>query len=276
MTAWVGTVPWDGEHPEEWLSAFLDGALEPAERQAVAAHLARCAPCRDELDGEALLRDSVRGLPVVEPPAGFFEHVLAVGPAPRLREQRRTRAAAVNLVAIAALWLGVLGVFGISTGDAITPDLRGLLGQHSAMSESGESATGQATAVAAPRSLSGDYVLVRAGAVNGWPQYLYEDGEGRTLSVFVRPGRLDVDALPAQRRPVAVNGVPGWAVTLEGEEVVFLQKTGTVVVIVGEGLDGATADVAMEPSLERSDEPGVVDRMVAAGRGLLETFGLAA
>jgi anti-sigma factor RsiW len=32
--------------PEETLAAFIDGALTPAERQAVEAHLADCSRCR--------------------------------------------------------------------------------------------------------------------------------------------------------------------------------------------------------------------------------------
>jgi hypothetical protein len=268
--------PWDGEHPQEWLSAYVDGELDPGERQAVAAHLVRCPACRDVVAEEAAVHVLLAGLPPVGPPARFLERVVAVGPAPRGREHRRTRAAAVNLVAAAALWIGALGVFGISSGTSVVPDLRALLGEHTTLAESPAAATTPARLVAAPRSLAGDYVLVRATTEGGWPHYLYADADGRSLSVFVRPGQLDVAALPSPRRSVAVNGVPGWAVTLEGQEVVFLQKPGSVVVLVGDAGERAKADVAEEPALARAEHPGVVDHLVGAGRALLETFGLAA
>lgn len=269
------TASWGGEHPQDLLAAYGDGELGVAERMAVAAHLTGCRACRAEVSDALEIRALVRSLPNVEPPEGFYERVLAAGPAPRGRVHRRARAAAVNLVAAGALWIGVLGVLGVRDGTSITPDLRSLLGQHTTLATVGSAATAPVP-VAAPRSLSGDYVLVRAMTVDGWPQYLYEDAEGRTLSVFARPGRLREEALPATKRAVAVNGVSGWAVTIDEQEVVFLQKPGSVVVLVGDDPRDATADAAMEPILERRDDLGIVDQLVGAGRALLETFGLAA
>ena len=60
----------------ELLSALLDDALSPAERQAIDAHLATCAECARELTE---LRETVallERLPPVHAPAGFVDRVV--------------------------------------------------------------------------------------------------------------------------------------------------------------------------------------------------------
>jgi len=42
------------------LSPYVDGEASPVERQQVDAHLAKCAPCRDEATAETAARDLVR------------------------------------------------------------------------------------------------------------------------------------------------------------------------------------------------------------------------
>lgn len=56
------------------LSAYLDGDLSPEDRQAVQAELARCAPCRRELDG---LKATLGGLGALKRPAppAFLQNV---------------------------------------------------------------------------------------------------------------------------------------------------------------------------------------------------------
>ncbi len=87
-------------------------------------------------------------------------------------------------------------------------------------------------------------------------------------------GRLDVDELPDDTDSVFVNGVPAWLVTApQGEQVVLLQRGPVVMVIVGAQSDAVASDVANGPPASAEDET-LTDRMTAAGRGLLETFGL--
>lgn len=70
----------------EWLSAYVDAALDPDERARVEAHLETCAECRHELAG---LRQTVTLLRRVEParaPVGFVDRVVAAaGPRPWYR-----------------------------------------------------------------------------------------------------------------------------------------------------------------------------------------------
>lgn len=65
-------------HPqEELLSALLDDALPPAEKEVVTRHLARCHQCRQALAGLQAVRDSLRDLPQEPVPAGWREGLLA-------------------------------------------------------------------------------------------------------------------------------------------------------------------------------------------------------
>lgn len=65
-------------HPDaELLSSFALDALTPQEARAVAAHLAECGPCRDELRAWREVTSSLASLaPVVTPPEGIRERVL--------------------------------------------------------------------------------------------------------------------------------------------------------------------------------------------------------
>jgi negative regulator of sigma E activity len=66
-----------GPHlPEDALSAYVDDELTAAERDAVAARLARDELWRHILDDVVTARDTLRQLPEREPPAGFWLRVL--------------------------------------------------------------------------------------------------------------------------------------------------------------------------------------------------------
>jgi negative regulator of sigma E activity len=62
--------------PEDALSAYVDGELSPAEHAAVEARLARDELWRHIFDDVVIARDTLRGLPEREPPAGFWLRVL--------------------------------------------------------------------------------------------------------------------------------------------------------------------------------------------------------
>jgi anti-sigma factor RsiW len=55
------------------LTAYVDGALEPAERAAVESHLARCADCRAERESLAAAVALLARLPPAPAPSPSFE-----------------------------------------------------------------------------------------------------------------------------------------------------------------------------------------------------------
>ncbi len=64
--------PADWERQRERLSAYLDGALEPAERAELELHLADCAACQDELRELRELRGLLRAMPTPVAPRSFL------------------------------------------------------------------------------------------------------------------------------------------------------------------------------------------------------------
>ena len=60
-------------HPVEQLTAYLDGALAPGERDEVAAHLAGCAACRAEHDRLAAALRLLARLPAAPEPSPTFD-----------------------------------------------------------------------------------------------------------------------------------------------------------------------------------------------------------
>jgi len=269
-------------HLDDVLSAYLDDELTPAERAEVDQHLAGCAECRADLDAEAEVRLLVRELPAVDPPFGFYERILRDGPAAGQApaKKRRLRFGLVNIAGAAAAWLVVLGVVNINTATgSVEPATADFVDAHASVepelhaSESPEQAAKAQADYRAPERLAGTYQLV--GYVDGRdaPQLLYSDGR-RIVSMFLRSGQLNQDALPSDAEPVHVNGALAWQVPTSAGGVVFLQRPGVVVILVGADPDRVASDVA-GPDGPRADEhESMLDHLSDAGEGLLETFGL--
>ena len=59
------------------LTAYLDGDLDPDGGTLVRGHLRGCAACRQVASDEALLRDELRALPVLDPPPSLWAGVQA-------------------------------------------------------------------------------------------------------------------------------------------------------------------------------------------------------
>jgi anti-sigma factor RsiW len=116
--------------PDDRLSAYLDGELDAAEREAVDGYLATSPEWRTERDEVAYARDALRALPMREAPPGFWEGVLS----PELtcaRAKRRSRwprvAAAATGVAVATV---VLASLVIPSPDRVTPRVPALSDSH--------------------------------------------------------------------------------------------------------------------------------------------------
>lgn len=265
---WPAAAP--SEHPFELLTAYLDDQATPVERAEVDAHLAGCATCRHALDAEAAVRALVRTLPAVAPPDDFYARVLARGPQPRHQTHRRTGFAVANVAAAAAVWIGVLGVARITRAPAARPAIGALTSAHASVLGTGPSARTLKADSSAPRSIA-RYEYVGTATIDGREQMLYSDGT-RTLSMFVEVGELDESVLPADARPIRVAGLPAWLVVTDTAEVVLVQRPGVVVVLVGP-LQSEEEALVRDADADAPD-PSLGERIDAAARGLLDTFGL--
>jgi anti-sigma factor RsiW len=116
--------------PDDRVSAFLDGELDAAEREAVDGYIATSPEWRTERDEIAFARDALRSLPPHEAPPGFWEAVLSPE-LTRARAKRRSRwprvAAAATGVAVAAV---VIASLVIPSPDRVTPRVPALTDSH--------------------------------------------------------------------------------------------------------------------------------------------------
>jgi anti-sigma factor RsiW len=113
------------KHPEDLLSALVDGELTATERHAVTEHLETCPTCRAELTEITIARDTVRDLPMIDPPPGLIPES---APA-RRRLLRPVWAWAAAGAAALAL------VIGLATGPGVSEpevDLETLANRHTA------------------------------------------------------------------------------------------------------------------------------------------------
>ena len=97
-------------HPEDLLSAFLDGESNASERTAVSEHLASCVACSAELTALEKARLAVRSLPFFALPPGVLPEADVVPIATPLMRRAwvwaSSAAAAVVMVAGIALTSG--------------------------------------------------------------------------------------------------------------------------------------------------------------------------
>jgi anti-sigma factor RsiW len=92
-------------HPDDELSALLDGELDADAEAAVRRHLDRCEACRRELDDVAAVRGALRAMPTVAAPEGFIGQLVDR----RHRADRDRRGVAIVLLAaVVALVIGLV------------------------------------------------------------------------------------------------------------------------------------------------------------------------
>ena len=59
-------------HPNEMISAYLDGELTRAEASELFAHMGTCGKCVAEMEAMQRVRTAVRSLPLIELPPGLL------------------------------------------------------------------------------------------------------------------------------------------------------------------------------------------------------------
>jgi hypothetical protein len=161
---------WDCTEARPSLGVYVLGAIDPAERSLVDAHLVTCRDCRDELAGlaglPALLArvnpdeisriradDTVRTVSDDQPPGELIGTVLDLAAARRRRTRWRFMAAAAAVVAIAGGLFG--GLSSITTTRTVAiPVSPG--GTHWETVETASAVTGASASVAYSHELWGD------------------------------------------------------------------------------------------------------------------------
>ena len=161
---------WDCTDARLSLGVYVLGAIDPAERALVDAHLLTCKDCRDELAGLAGLpallarvnpdeisritsEDTVRTAADDRPPGELIGTVLDLAAARRRRTRWRFAAAAAAVVAIAG---GLFGGLSSITTTRTVPIPVSAPGTHWDTVEATSSVTGASASVAYSHELWGD------------------------------------------------------------------------------------------------------------------------
>lgn len=215
-------IPPDG-HPDDLLSAHVDGELDPTTDAWVVDHLGRCAPCRRAVDDLTEARSMLRALPAVDG-SPVIEGFVA-------RHRRAIRLGA-GFVAAAALLLSVLGSTAATHRLTLAPDVAALAANHQAGAQADLGGMERSTrAYAAPPGLIGSAVSLSRHEI--WDgidiaAVVYRD-RGLEVSVYQQPGRLDWDRLPPGD-VVAVGDGDVWLG--RGQPIVAVTQRGDLVVTV--------------------------------------------
>jgi anti-sigma factor RsiW len=116
--------------PDDRLSAYLDGELDAAERQAVDGYLEASPEWRAELEDVTYARDALRQLPTHEAPPRFWEDVLSPDMA-KARARRRSRLPRVIAIgAAAAVAAAVIASVVVPSPDRVAPRVPALSDSH--------------------------------------------------------------------------------------------------------------------------------------------------
>ncbi len=87
---------------QPWLSDYVDGTLATAERAAVSAHLAGCAPCRAVVTDLTRIRDAARTLGPMAPPPMLWSQIQSALPTARRQARTQWMGLAAALVLVTA------------------------------------------------------------------------------------------------------------------------------------------------------------------------------
>ncbi len=140
---------------EEWLSAYLDGELDDAERADVEIRLAESEEWRAVLDELRETRSALRALPSVDASPEFWQKVMAGDDVVDLRVARKTRERRsgrwkLAVTGAAAAAVIVVGVVAIPQPDKVTPQVSTFTDAHAARSSIDDDAVSSLASVGVP------------------------------------------------------------------------------------------------------------------------------
>jgi hypothetical protein len=257
--------PSEGGHPDdESLSAYLDGA----EQEGMRTHLLACPSCRRRVDELQAVRDVVRTLPLVDPPFGFYERTLKLGPRPRSTSSQRFARGVTGGILGMVLVLVLIALIDRQPAD-VRPELRGLTNDLNGLDGGARVAATPAPPVL-PASLAGlpyagtqrvddhEYAVYRAGG--DWLAVLWREGE------LQAPADVAVQCLP-------MTGGEACYGKMRGGAFAMVERGERVYTIIGTKEEGELQRAAAElPSATSSSS--LSERVADAGRSLLDAFGL--
>jgi hypothetical protein len=126
-----------------------------------------------------------------------------------------------------------------------------------------------------PDTLAGGLKLLALGPHGSNLRAVYQSPETNAIvTLYAMRGRLGRGWQPRAAEQMAVPD-PMWLVRYGDRAVVVTERDGMVFALVGPTDAVTTAAMATDVSA-RPPSPSLRDRVEAAGRGLIETFGLAA
>lgn len=182
---------WGDRHPDDLLSAHVDGELDPATEAWVVDHLAGCIACREAAADLDEARSLLRTLPQVDA-SPVIDGFLA-------RHHRVIRLGAA-FVGVAAVVMVALGVTSATERRSLVPDVAALAASHrdGAHADMGGMERRATASYAAPPGLIGSAVSLSRHEIwdgEDLSVTVYRDGD-LDVSVYEQPGRLDWDRLP--------------------------------------------------------------------------------
>lgn len=226
----------------ELLSAALDGAVTPEEQEVAEAWVQRSPAARAERDGLAAVKAALGGLPAVEPPAGFFETLLAQGLPPSSRDDtvvvplRRRRPALPVAIASAVAAAAACVVVAGTSFDTVTPPV------------------GEVEAALSRPAADVDVVRV----------------DGARVALLRQDGEVAWEELPDGERDDR-EGASTWVDLTSDPEVarVVVARDGRVYTLVSEDLG---AEELLDVGVELPGDDGLLGRFRRACDSLLDAF----
>jgi hypothetical protein len=200
-------------------------------------------PLWPEEPWEQQIHELLAGLPPVDPPEGF------IGRAVDHRPKYACRLSVLALASVTAVTVVIVGLGLVGDPERVAPSVPALATRHVQVGASvvpgfdrGPGSVEVAEVAALPRTFRPVATLRDGDLV----QYVY-DRDGQPVSVFVQPGAVSWESLPADG---LVEHGDGWVWADTERRVVVLEIGAAAVAVVGLDVDEALVFLGGEPRAE--------------------------